>query len=315
MSPSAGSGTALGLSHILTTLLPATVHTPGGPARYTVNAVFTRRPSAGEIQGLEGKEAREWLDRAGFTEVTTRVSDRRLEIGNTSLEELQGGLAAVLAGLLVRLSAADLERTNAAAMDLAAVDQDEVKRWEMVRARAAAIRFPADAAPGGTVPAAEALAITGVVASLLPVTVGAFSAPERYTVAAEFSRPPTRTERVMIGDPSAWERRDAGGYSTTALKVRDGLLEISETSLEELEAGLAEVIGRTVAEISKTAAAEDDQRATDAAQLAASERERAGSVANAAAAITFTAAASENPAGRNDVESWEDEGGGFDAHR
>ncbi|MFC4242688.1 hypothetical protein ACFOYW_04820 [Gryllotalpicola reticulitermitis] len=298
MSPSAGSGTALGLSHILTSLLPATVHTTGGPQRYTVNAVFTRRPSAGETQGLNGAEARAWLDRAGFPTVTTKVSDRRLEIANTSLEELQAGLGSVLASLLQQLSAADLERTNALTASLAGIDKDEAQRWDAVRARATAIRFPVAPRQPGAALDGEPLALTGVVASLLPATVGTYSGPERYTVTAEFTRAPTHTERALMADPLSWERRDASGYPTRALSVRDRLLEIHDTSLEELEDGLAEVVAHTLAEIGDTARAEDAERTAHAAELAAAERERARYVADTAAAITFDAVADVAPAAR-----------------
>jgi len=279
----------LGLTHILTSLLPATVHTAGGPERYTVNAVFTRRPSAGEILALNDPEARAWLARAGYPQVTTRVSDRRLEIANTNLEELQAGLGSALTRLLGEISAADAARLESLARDLDGAEEHEAERWEGIRARAGAIRFvePVEAAtsPTGGAP----LGLTSIVAGLLPVTIGTDSAPGRYAVSAEFTRPPTGTELAMITGSAARDRLDAAGYAATTLAVRDRLLEIRDTSLDELESGLALVVGTTLAEITEAASVADALMAAEAEKLAAAERERERYVAEAVASIRFDA--------------------------
>ncbi|WP_162940339.1 hypothetical protein [Gryllotalpicola protaetiae] len=313
-SESTESGTALGLSHILTSLLPATVHTDGGPERYMINAVFTRRPSGGEILALNGPEARAWLDRAGYPQVTTRVSDRRLEIANTSLEELQAGLGSVLGRLLAEISASDAARLETLARNLDGAEQYEAKRWEEVRARAGAIQF-AESAESAARPTATPLGLTHIVAGLLPATLATDSGPGSYAVAAEFTRPPTRTELAMISGAAARDRLDAAGYAATKLAVRDRLFEIRDTSLDELESGLARVVGMVLAEITEAASAADALMVAEAEKLAAAERERERYVAQAVAAVRFDAVIGQTADGPTEVDAWEDEGGGFDGRR
>jgi len=119
------------LSRVLATTLPAALGTADAPDRYSVSAVFTRRPSHFEIAAISGPEARDFLDEAGYPAIELSISDRRLEIGNTNLEELRDGLSTVLADLIAGISARG--REDAAAR--AAADEDRSKR-ELDRAAA-----------------------------------------------------------------------------------------------------------------------------------------------------------------------------------
>lgn len=106
----------LGLGSVLVASLPATLMTDEAPDRYTVEAVFTRRPERDEVIEILGSETRDFLAKAGYPTVEVTISDRRLEIANTNLEELRDGLARVLADRLAGISARVLARQDAAAM-------------------------------------------------------------------------------------------------------------------------------------------------------------------------------------------------------
>lgn len=94
----------LGLSSILTNSLPLTLMTDSAPERYVIEAVFTRRVDPDEVAFLLGAQTREFLDERGYPEVQLTVSDRRLVIANTNLEELRDGLASDIAELLTWIS-------------------------------------------------------------------------------------------------------------------------------------------------------------------------------------------------------------------
>jgi len=75
--------------------------------------------------------------------VTLRVSDRRLEIGNSNLEELEGGLSTVLADLLAGISER-ARKAQSQAFDRAAIAADiEHTRSEDVIRQAGRITFHA----------------------------------------------------------------------------------------------------------------------------------------------------------------------------
>lgn len=93
----------LGLGSVLVGSLPATLMTDDAPDRYTVEAVFTRRPERDEVTQILGNGTRDYLARAGYPTVEVMVSDRRLEITNTNLEELRDGLAGVLVDRLAEI--------------------------------------------------------------------------------------------------------------------------------------------------------------------------------------------------------------------
>ena len=77
----------LGLGSVLAGSLPSALMTADAPVRYTVEAVFTRRPQREEVVELLGDETREVLIRSGYPAVELTVSDRRLEIGRASCRE------------------------------------------------------------------------------------------------------------------------------------------------------------------------------------------------------------------------------------
>jgi len=94
----------LHLTSILISSLPSTLFTDEAPDRYTVEAVFNRRVEHEEVAEIEGTRTRDVLTEAGHSTVELRVSDRRLEIANTSLEELRDGLASVITDILDHIS-------------------------------------------------------------------------------------------------------------------------------------------------------------------------------------------------------------------
>ncbi len=135
-----GSG-PLGLSSVLASSLPAALMTADTPDRYTVEAVFTRRPERDEIIGILGDETRELLVRSGYPTVELTISDRRLEIANTNLEELRDGLARVLADRLAEISAGMYASQEAAAVRFQDAAESEQARAAAVVALAESVIF------------------------------------------------------------------------------------------------------------------------------------------------------------------------------
>jgi len=131
----------LGLSRVLATALPDTLGTPEGPDRYSVTAMLTRRPSHFEIAAIHSRETSDRLDGAGYPTVELSVSDRRLQIANTSLEELRDGLSTVLADLIWDISRQG--RESAAALAEVQVDrsQEELDRVSAVLEIAESVHF------------------------------------------------------------------------------------------------------------------------------------------------------------------------------
>jgi len=119
----------LGLRSIMVGSLPVSLLTPDAPERYTVEAVFSRRPEREEVDGVLGESTRRHLAESGYPTAQLTISDRRLEIANTNLEELRDGLAAVLA---VRL--AEISSEVAAARLVVAARSQEASRVEHRRA-------------------------------------------------------------------------------------------------------------------------------------------------------------------------------------
>ena len=128
---------------ILADALPSELLTADAPDRYTVLAVFNRRPSRAEIDEIQDNTTRSTLTEAGHPTVELRVSDRRLEIANTNLEELAGGLASVIAARLYAISvssAADRERSEA---EPPTKTHRETDRAALIALAAAAVTFTA----------------------------------------------------------------------------------------------------------------------------------------------------------------------------
>ena len=132
---------ALGLGSVLVGSLPAALLTDHAPERYTVEAVFTRRPERDEMTEILGSETRDRLARAGYPTVEVTVSDRRLEIANTNLEELRDGLAEVLADRLAEITAGVRARQDAAAVKFHDAAESEQARAAAVAALAESIAF------------------------------------------------------------------------------------------------------------------------------------------------------------------------------
>lgn len=140
----ADTGT-LGLGSVLIGSLPATLLTAEAPERYTVEAVFTRKPDSEEVTMVLGNDTRDHLSRAGYAMVHVNVSDRRLEIANTNLEELRDGLGGVIAARLADISSQVQGRREDAAARFLASSAVEHDRAAHVAALAESVSF--DAAP------------------------------------------------------------------------------------------------------------------------------------------------------------------------
>lgn len=107
------------VDHILVNDLPSTLGTVEAPERYTVSAVFTRRPLPQELDLLASAEIDARLSEAGYRTVTLRAADRRLLIENTNLAELREGLAELIGSLLDEIGAGVATTRSAQARDAA----------------------------------------------------------------------------------------------------------------------------------------------------------------------------------------------------
>lgn len=131
----------LGLGSVLVASLPAALMTEAAPDRYTVEAVFTRRPEKEEVAEILGTRTRDDLVSAGYPTVELAVADRRLVIANTNLEELRDGLAAVIADRLAAISTRIREEQDAAAIRFEEAAMREHTRAAAVTALAESITF------------------------------------------------------------------------------------------------------------------------------------------------------------------------------
>lgn len=131
----------LRLVSILVSGLPVELGTAGAPARYTVPAVFSRQVTAQERARIEDPATAGGLAQHGDPDLALEVSDRRLLIKNTTLAQLEGGLAAALAATLRDIDRElGAERAQISA-DAEVRDADERDREAVVAAAVAAIRF------------------------------------------------------------------------------------------------------------------------------------------------------------------------------
>lgn len=133
--------TELALGAILAEALPASLLTPEAPDRYTVAAVFTRRPTRAEVDAIQGTDTRSVLSEAGYGTVELRVSDRRLEMANTNLNELQSGLAGTIAARLYDIGVRSAAEHARFQEEMAGKTQRETDRAAVVALAAAAVRF------------------------------------------------------------------------------------------------------------------------------------------------------------------------------
>lgn len=135
------STSPLGLSSVLAGSLPSSLGTAEAPDRYTVAAVFTRRPERAEIDRIVGDDTRDALTAAGYSTIQLAVSDRRLEIANTNLDELRSGLATWIADRLHHITSEMLQaRADAAAARLKS-SADESERAAAVALLAETVSF------------------------------------------------------------------------------------------------------------------------------------------------------------------------------
>lgn len=131
----------LGLDSVLVASLPAALMTEAAPERYTVEAVFTRRPEKAEVAEIMGTRTRDDLVSAGYPTVELTVADRRLVIADTNLGELRDGLAAFIAGRLAAISMEIREKQDAAAVRFEEAAMREHTRAAAVAALAKSITF------------------------------------------------------------------------------------------------------------------------------------------------------------------------------
>ncbi|MDP5225822.1 MULTISPECIES: hypothetical protein [Arthrobacter] len=143
--PSTTPSEPLALSGVLASALPSELGTARAPSRYTVPAVFTRRPETREIYLLRGDDVRQRLNNAGYPAVELQVSDRRLLITNTNLDELKRGLALVIGDILAQISAEVLQEWTTRAERLTSQAHEEELRLNEVKAAAAEIVFNSSA--------------------------------------------------------------------------------------------------------------------------------------------------------------------------
>lgn len=137
------AGDFLRVVSVLEPGLPAELGTPAQPASYTVPLVFSRRVSPRERQHIEDPRtaARIVEEGSGGPGLRLVVSDRRLLVEGTTLEQLRDGLARALNDMLLdlgrELRRAGDERAAAAEAHV----QDERRRTATVHAAVSAIRF------------------------------------------------------------------------------------------------------------------------------------------------------------------------------
>ncbi len=143
-TPAEDRTTDLRLMSVLESGLPARLGTPEEPAAYTVPLVFSRQVSPAERLRIEDPDtARRLTEQTGRTgpDLRLSVSDRRLLVESTTLEELRDGLADALSTMLLDLGT-ELRRASAEREVAAeARTAHEQQRSAAVHATVATIRF------------------------------------------------------------------------------------------------------------------------------------------------------------------------------
>ncbi len=131
----------LGLTSVLPGSLPRSLGTVTAPESYQVDAVFNRRPQPEEVAAIHSADILFALSAAGYPSVTLHVSDRRLEIKNTNLDQLEGGLATFLADHLAAITATIQTDRLAQQSRLASAAEAEGSRAAAIQVKAARITF------------------------------------------------------------------------------------------------------------------------------------------------------------------------------
>lgn len=137
-----------------------------------------------------------------------------------------------------------------------------------------------------TTTAHQPLALTGILASALPVPLPK-GEENRYVIPAVFSRQPNSLESHAIVTASVRNALAASGYPGITLTISDRRLLIGNTNLTELEHGLATEIATLIDRISRNIDAEQQRRRAVAAQEADELAASAHAVTVAAARISF----------------------------
>ncbi|GAA1953692.1 hypothetical protein [Agromyces allii] len=130
-----------GVTHVLVNELPATLGTPDEPERYSVSAVFTRRPTPAELQLLGAPAVEAQLHDAGYPQVVLKPVDRRLVIEHTNLAELAGGLASLVGEILLDIGTRANEHQRELDATSAAQARDEAQRAGIILEAAKRIDF------------------------------------------------------------------------------------------------------------------------------------------------------------------------------
>ncbi|PZF56791.1 hypothetical protein DEJ23_09610 [Curtobacterium sp. MCSS17_008] len=120
----------LALTSVVASGLPQSIGAEGADRFYVVPAVFNRRPTAAEIAEISGPGTHARLSRAGYPDVSLRVEDRRLLIGNTNLGQLERGLAMSIANAIDEISETALEELRRKRES-----SDEAERARLAQAR------------------------------------------------------------------------------------------------------------------------------------------------------------------------------------
>jgi hypothetical protein len=131
----------LGLTSVLPGSLPPSLGTLNAPESYQVDAVFNRRPQSDEVSAIHSPDSLKALNAAGYPAVTLHVSDRRLEIKNTNLDQLEAGLATFIADHLAAITATIQTDRLAQQSRLASAAEAEGSRAAAIQVKAARITF------------------------------------------------------------------------------------------------------------------------------------------------------------------------------
>ena len=135
------------VDHILVDQLPGSLGTIQAPERYTVTAVFTRRPLPQELDLLKDPIVEEQLAAAGYPRIALTTSDRRLIISNTNLHELKHGLARAIGQILDDIGKRVATTRSAQARDAAELATRAAERASQIVDEASQIDFAPSRVP------------------------------------------------------------------------------------------------------------------------------------------------------------------------
>jgi len=136
-------------------------------------------------------------------------------------------------------------------------------------------------------PVTGGLFLRGILDSALPHELGTADEPERYTVAAVFSRQVAPEERALIEGEDARSALAASGYPGVGLTVADRRLEISGTNLATLEGGLASRVAALLRDVEQQVVTARARRDDERVRWSAAEAARAARVKAEADRVRF----------------------------